>query len=134
MSLEELFFLSPRIQRLPMTTFKQFKTVFLLYSKQFKRQSLAKRNPKIAYLITRYLGHYELFVFFTIIITRSLIQHGMHAAALFVYRIFAAYCFVFRPLVMSYLYFSKDNQLLSSACQPRALFSPNSPWRMCPKL
>ena len=64
-------------------------------------------------------------MFFTIIITRSLIQHGMHEKLLYLFIGFSQFIVLFFGAfaVMSYLYFSKDNQLLSSLpVSSRALF------------
>lgn len=114
-----------------MTTFKQFKTVFFtIFKNNFKRQKGfgEKKSQKIASLILIAFGILAImsyFVFFTIIITRSLIQHGMHEKLLYLFIGFSQFIVLFFGAfaVMSYLYFSKDNQLLSSLpVSSRALF------------
>lgn len=109
-----------------MTTFNQFKSVFLtIFRNNLKKvKGLGeKKAQKIVSLIFIGLGLVALLsyiVLFTVVLTRSSIAAGLHEKLLYMFVGVSQFAVLFLGAMasMSYLYFSKDNQLLASLPLP----------------
>lgn len=105
-----------------MTTYNQFKSVFLtIFRNNLKKvKGLGeKKAQKIVSLIFIGFGLVALLsyvVLFTVILTRSSISAGLHEKLLYMFIGVSQFAVLFLGAMasMSYLYFSKDNQLLAS--------------------
>lgn len=105
-----------------MTAFRQFKSVFsAIFKNNFKKTKGfgEKKSQKIASVIAISFAGLMLLaylVFFTIVLTRSAITANIHDKVLYLFIGLAQFIVLFFGAFasMSYLFFSKDNQILSS--------------------
>lgn len=114
-----------------MTTLKQFKTIFFtIFRNNFKKTKGfgEKKSQKIASLVGISLGALVIIaylVLFTVILTRTAIAQGIHDKLLYVFIALGQFIVLFFGAFasMSYIFFSKDNEMLSSLpVTPSAIF------------
>ncbi len=105
-----------------MTAFRQFRSVFgIIFKNNLKRTKGfgEKKSHKVASVIAIVFGAVVLLaylVFFTVIITRTAITAGSHDKLLYLFVGLSQFAVLFFGsfVVLSYMYFSKDNQTLAS--------------------